>query len=106
MEIAGVLFFLVFIAFFALMIGLVIWWIMAIVEIVKLPDYAFKAAGSDRTTWILVVVLAGQIGALIWYFTKRTDVIAASKLPAATPAGYYPDPTTGQPRWWDGTRWY
>jgi len=24
---------------------------------------------------------------------------------ALPPAGWYPDPGTGQPRWWDGTAW-
>lgn len=25
--------------------------------------------------------------------------------PQLPPPGYYPDPNTGQPRWWDGTAW-
>lgn len=106
MEVAGVLFSLMFLAIFALAIALTVWWIVAIVEIARTPDYAFKAAQTDKTTWLIIVVLVGAIGAIIWYFVKRKDVLAAAKVAPPTPAGYYPDPTTGQPRWWDGTRWY
>ena len=55
---------------FGIVACLVIFWILMIVDVVKRD---FKK-DNDRLIWILVVVLAGWIGALIYYFMiKRED---------------------------------
>ncbi len=55
-----------------------VYWIVAIVEVAQTPGWQFKAVGSDKTAWVLIVVLLGIIGALIWLFAKRSAVKAAS----------------------------
>jgi len=102
MEAFGVLFFL---AFFGLWIAGFVYWIVALVEVVRIPDQQFRAAGTDKTVWVLVVVLTQIIGALIWRFAKRNDVLAAAGRIPAPPPGWYPEPGSGALRWWDGTRW-
>ena len=90
--------------FFGFWILTMVFWVITIVEVVRIPDPQYRMAGTEKVTWILVVCLAGIIGALIWRFAKRNEVMmAASRMPA-TPPGWYPDPS-GQMRWWDGYRW-
>ncbi len=94
-----------FLLFFGLWLGAVVFWIMKIVEVCRLPDYQYRAASTEKTTWVLVVILVGLIGGIIWQFSKRDDVLAAAGRIAAAPPGWYPDPATGTPRFWDGRRW-
>jgi prolipoprotein diacylglyceryltransferase len=66
MEIIIVLFWLV-----AMSIGLLatIFWIWMIIDCAKNePD-----DGNDKIVWILVVVLAGVIGAAVYYFVRRPE---------------------------------
>jgi hypothetical protein len=101
---------LLLLVFFGAMIAGLVFWIMKIVEVAQIPDPQYRAAGTDKTVWVLVVVLAGWIGALIWQFAKRDDVLRASfalgrPAFAAPPPGWYPEPGTGWFAYWDGLRW-
>jgi hypothetical protein len=125
---------LVFLLFFAAMIAALVFWIMKIVEVAQIPDPQYRAAGTDKTVWVLVVVLAGWIGAIIWQFAKRDDVLRARAAfgpvppqlaplgmappgfvppgfaapPGTTlgpPPGWYPEPGTGWFAYFDGYRW-
>jgi Phospholipase_D-nuclease N-terminal/Protein of unknown function (DUF2510) len=96
--------------FFALIfacfwVAVLVGWILAIVEVVQIPDWQFRAAGSEKTVWILIVVLLGIIGALIWFLAKRSEVHAAAGRIPPPPPGWYPEPGVGTLRWWDGVRW-
>jgi uncharacterized protein DUF2510 len=91
--------------FFGLWIAAMVYWIVALVEVVKIPEQQFRAVGGDKLVWVLIVVLAGIIGALIWRFAKRAEVLAAAGRIPAPPPGWYPEPGSGGLRWWDGTRW-
>lgn len=66
------------ILFLGLWIAAITFWIFMVVEVARIPDEQFRAAGTEKTVWVLVVVLAHIIGALIWRFAKRRDVRAAS----------------------------
>jgi|BarGraNGADG00212_1021973.scaffolds.fasta_scaffold65955_2 hypothetical protein len=82
-----------------------VYWIVALVQVARIPDYQYRAAGTDKTVWVLVVALVGIIGALVWTFAKRRDVLAAQGLIPAPPPGWYPEVGTGALRWWDGAFW-
>jgi len=59
----GILMFLVF----AIAIAGFVFWIRMLVECVtREPD-----EGNDKLIWILIIVLAGWLGALIYYFVRR-----------------------------------
>lgn len=45
-------------------------WIWAIVDVVKVPDDSMFKAGS-KLVWVLVVVLAGVVGAIIYLVVGR-----------------------------------
>lgn len=62
--------FLIWLVIIIACILLFIFWIFMIVDVAKRN---FKSE-SDKIVWILVVILAGIIGALIYYFViKRPD---------------------------------
>jgi hypothetical protein len=64
------LFFLAWIVFMAIAVLGTIFWIFMIVDVAK---RTFKNE-SDKVLWILIVVLAGLIGAIIYYFVvKKKD---------------------------------
>lgn len=90
----------------ALWVASVVYWIIAIVEVAKTPDWQFRAVGSEKIVWLLIAILGGIIGALVWRFAKRDQVLAAGRgsVPPPPP-GWYPEPGFGSMRWWDGARW-
>ena len=69
----GGLFLFIFIIWFSIIILCIlgfIFWIFMIIDVAKRD---FKQE-NDKIIWILVVILAGIIGALIYYFViKRPD---------------------------------
>ncbi|HEV7526848.1 MAG TPA: DUF2510 domain-containing protein [Acidimicrobiia bacterium] len=94
-----------FLMFFGFWIFSLVFWILKIVEVVRIPDHQYRAAYADKVTWVLVVAIAGVIGALVWQFAKRAEVLAAAGRIPQAPPGWYPEPTSGAMRWWDGHRW-
>jgi hypothetical protein len=91
--------------FSALWVGAFVFWIVVIVEVAKIPDMQFRAAGSEKIVWLLIVILAGIIGSLVWWFAKRDDVLRRAGSVPPPPPGWYPEGATGTLRWWDGFRW-
>ena len=94
-----------FVVFGALWVAAIVYWIISIVEVAGIPESQFRAAGSEKLTWVLVVVLTGVIGALVWRFSKRAEVLAAAGRIPPPPPGWYPDPGGSALRWWDGVGW-
>lgn len=93
------LFWIIWLAVFAFVVLSIVLWIIALVEVLRYPEAVWRYAGTDKTTWILVIVLAGGIGALIYWFSQRkrlkaieADLAARGLLhvPPPQPYGYYP----------------
>jgi Protein of unknown function (DUF2510)/Phospholipase_D-nuclease N-terminal len=82
-----------------------VYWIVAIIEVARTPDVQFRAVASDKVGWLLIVILTGIVGALIWLFAKRSAVLGAAGRAAPPPPGWYPEQAPGSYRWWDGVRW-
>ncbi len=73
------IFFIFFILFEVVLWGLIIaglvFWIFMIVDVVQRQNWENE---QDKTVWILVVILAGYIGAIIYYFVIRKKLGPAS----------------------------
>jgi hypothetical protein len=129
----GAVLLVVIVLWFVIVIGSLVMMILALVDIVKRPEWQWKLAGQEKVLWLLLVILVNflAIPSLIYWFNirKKLRVVedgAARGLygpghmtyagwepvPAAVapggmaPAGWYPDPSGQWPfRWWDGTAW-
>ena len=98
-------FFLFFSLFGLLSLAGMVFWIVKIIEVARIPEHQYRAAGTEKLTWLLVVALAQAIGALIWHFARRRDVLAAVGRAPLAPPGWYPEGHGGGWRWWDGSVW-
>ncbi len=81
--------------------------IFAIFEVARIPAVQFDAAGSDKLVWMATVLLLPVIGALLWLFLRRDDVLEAEAWfdEEDPPADWYADAESGVLRWWDGFEW-
>jgi hypothetical protein len=118
-----------FIAWVVIGIGSLVFLIVALVDIVKRPEWQWKMAGQEKILWLLLVILVNflAIPSLIYWFSIRKKLQAVEEgaatglygpghmtyagwepvpVQAMAPAGWYAD-SSGQAafRWWDGARW-
>ncbi len=122
-----------FVFWVVVVIGSLVMLIVALVDIVKRPEWQWKLAGQEKILWLLLVILVNflAIPSLIYWFNIRKKLQAVEEgaakgqfgpghmtyagweplpvpppSPAMAPAGWYPD-TGGQApfRWWDGAQW-
>ncbi|MGD0394431.1 MAG: DUF2510 domain-containing protein [Acidimicrobiales bacterium] len=117
-----------FVLYGVVIIGSLAMLIVALVDIIKRPDWQWKLAGQEKVLWILLVILVNvlAIPSLIYWFNIRKKLIGVENAaasgqygpghmtysgweptpPPMAPPGWYPDPS-GQHRlrWWDGTQW-
>ena len=117
-----------FIVFGVLAIGSLGMFIVALVDIIRRPDWQWKLARQEKVLWILLVILVNflAIPSLIYWFSIRKKLIAVQSAaasgaygpghvtysgweptpPPMAPPSWYPDPGGQQGlRWWDGTQW-
>jgi hypothetical protein len=124
-----ILFVLIFIASF----GAFAFSIVALIDIVKRPDWQWKIARQEKILWLLLVILVNllAIPSCIYWFNIRRKLIAVEQAAAAgyygpghvtyggwepspppsmfmnaIPPGWNPDPGgLNRWRWWDGRQW-
>jgi hypothetical protein len=122
-----------FIVWSVVVIGSLVMLIVALVDIVKRPDWQWKLAGQEKILWLLLVILVNflAIPSLIYWFNirKKLQAVEAAAAdgrygpghmtysgwepfptpqpnPAMAPPGWYPDASgQAQLRWWDGGQW-
>ncbi|KCZ72899.1 hypothetical protein ANME2D_01335 [Candidatus Methanoperedens nitroreducens] len=63
------------ILFVPVFVFVIVFWFWMLIDCLKRPDDKFKIGGNyAKIIWILVIIFAGFIGSLIYYFLiKRTD---------------------------------
>jgi hypothetical protein len=80
---------LVVILIVALSLGGLVFWIVALVDCIRRPEIAYRVAGTEKVTWVLIVALAGWIGGLIYWFSRgggcrRSSAPGSPRSPRAT----------------------
>lgn len=106
----GLFVLVLFLLFISLWIVSVVFWIRKIIEVARPTDAQFAAAGQNKVVWLLIVVLLGWVGPLVWQLGARSKVLAAppgGSYPGAWPGsgippqsagyGYPPQPPYGYP---------
>jgi Protein of unknown function (DUF2510)/Phospholipase_D-nuclease N-terminal len=128
----AVLFVVLIVLWVVVVFGSIALFVIALVDIVRRPDWQWKIAHQEKTLWLLLVILVNFLGipALIYWFKIRPKLIVVEKAAAAghfgpghlTYAGW--EPTLSPPvgslaspswqsdpsghhrwRWWDGRQW-
>lgn len=122
-----------FIVWFVVIVGSLVMMIVALVDIVRRPEWEWKIARQEKTLWLLLVILVNflAIPSLIYWFNIRKKLLAVREAatrgeygpghmtyggwepnpvplfhPGAPPPGWYPDTSRqGQFRWWNGVQW-
>ncbi len=58
--------------FVAIWIFLLVVWIIMLIDVVKRPNDQFPGGGENtKTIWLVVVILTGGIGAIVYYFVVK-----------------------------------
>jgi len=70
-------------------IGGLAFWIVALIDCIKFSDEVYRAAGSEKVTWVLIVALAGWIGGLIYWFSIRSRLHEVERSGVAAVAPWY-----------------
>lgn len=58
----------------ALMVWMAIFWVRMLIEVVTTPDLHYRATGTEKTSWVLLVIFLGWLGAFIYKITVRPKV--------------------------------
>lgn len=64
------------ILYFVVIIGAIVLFIWALIDCLRWPDQAWDAVGQQKIVWILVVVLVGCLGPLLYFFIPRPKLKA------------------------------
>lgn len=56
---------------FVLGLLMTVLWLLALVDALRIPDPVWERAGQTKLLWVLVVVLTGWLGALLYAVMAR-----------------------------------
>lgn len=91
---------ILYVVLFATMIVLFIW---GLIDCLRYPDQAWDAVGQQKIVWILVIVLVGCLGPLLYFFIPRPKLKAWKESGGGAgygggyPGGGYPPQGGGYP---------
>lgn len=77
MAAASIVFALVLLVFFAAMVVGFIWWLVVLIEALKIPDPVWTAAGQNKIVYVALMVLLGVVGSLVYVVVARPQLRAA-----------------------------
>jgi hypothetical protein len=86
---------IVVVAVILFVVAMAVCGISALVSVMRLPDYAFKAAGRSKSGTVVGILLSGGLGGLYYWFSIHRTVTDARK--------HTPPPPRVDP--WSDTKW-
>jgi polyferredoxin len=75
-------FILMTIAFLALGIGLTVWWVVVLIEALKVPDAQWDAARQNRLLYLVLMIVLGVVGTLAYVLVARPELRRVGPPPA------------------------
>lgn len=67
-----------------LAVGLFAWWLVILIEALRIPETRWKSAGQDRIVYVLLMVFLGIIGTIAYLIVARPRLRGA--VPSTSPA--------------------
>jgi hypothetical protein len=63
---------LLLVSLFALAsLALFVWWLLVLIEALRVPDPVWVSAGQNKILWILLMVFLGALGTLLYVLIAR-----------------------------------
>jgi Protein of unknown function (DUF2510) len=77
---------------FAAVIGSIVLFVVALVDMVRRPEWQWKVAGQEKVLWIVLVCVVNFLGivALIYWFNIRPQLVAVERAGPPPWVGAYP----------------
>jgi uncharacterized membrane protein len=78
--------FIIWAAFMAFLIGSIVFWVFMLIDVLRRSNWHDE---NEKILWIVLLLLVGQIGAIVYYFAiyrERGKAVAAPAPVVAAPA--------------------
>jgi hypothetical protein len=62
---------LVVLLFGVVSVALFVWWLQVLIQALRVPDHDWTAAGQSKILWVLVMVLLGILGTILYVLIAR-----------------------------------
>lgn len=82
-----------FVIFGLLVVGSIAFWLVFLIEALNMPDAQWVAAGQNKVLHVVLMVVLGVVGTVIYFVTARGDLKRVGPPPPgfrSGPPGYGP----------------
>ncbi|MEZ0580446.1 PLDc N-terminal domain-containing protein [Nocardioides sp. MH1] len=73
--------FLILLAVVLVILAAAGFWLWSLIDVLRRSDAEWTAAGQSKVTWVVVVVILGWLGAVLYFFIAR-PALRTSRAPA------------------------
>lgn len=67
--------------FAAVAIAAFVWWLVVLIEALKTPSSQWSAAGQNQILWVVLMVLLGLLGTILYVLVARPPLRTAVAQP-------------------------
>ena len=75
-------FVILFVGIAVISIGLFVWWLVVLIEALKVPDRQWDAAGQSKILYVLLMVFAGIVGTILYLVLAKPELRRVGPPPA------------------------
>lgn len=77
MAVGSIIVGLFLLVFFGIVVAVFIWWLVVLLEALKIPDQVWDGAGQNKILYVLLMVILGVIGSILYVVVARPQLRAA-----------------------------